>query len=225
MTRERKRGRPAHPDILTPGEWRVARGLRYGMTNRQVAQRCGISVEAVKFHVANILLKLGMARRQELSRWAGIPADTDISHEDITMTDTPAGNPAEHVLIPPGFTRAFPYIFAADARAYLDFLAAGLGGEIVDVHAAPNGLIRNAHIRFGDTTIMVSEAGEGRPPSRSTLYLYVADADQAMALALAAGGVEVSPLGFRPYGERQGGVADPSGNVWWLSQRLAAGAY
>jgi len=26
-------------------------------------------------------------------------------------------------------------------------------------------------------------------------------------------------------GDRQGGVADPSGNIWWLSQRLVAGPY
>jgi PhnB protein len=28
-----------------------------------------------------------------------------------------------------------------------------------------------------------------------------------------------------PYNDRQGGVADPSGNIWWLSQRLVPGPY
>jgi uncharacterized glyoxalase superfamily protein PhnB/DNA-binding CsgD family transcriptional regulator len=221
MTRNRTRGRPPHPDILTRGEWRVARAARYGMTNRQIALRRGISIEAVKFHLSNVLLKLGMSKRQELLGWPGMPAGIDRSPEEPAMTTALA----EGLHIPPGFTRVFPYIFADNARAYLDFLADGLGGEIVDVHAAPDGAIRNAHIRFGDTTIMVSEAGAGQPASSGTLYLYVADADLAMARALAAGGAEVSPVGFRPYGERQGGVRDPSGNVWWLSQRLAPGSY
>jgi len=219
MPQPRKRGRPAHPDILTLGEWRVARAVRYGMTNRQIALRQGISIEAVKFHLGNILLKLGMSKRQELLGWPGMPADINPSQEEPAMTST------QGLHIPPGFTRVFPYIFVGNAGAYLDFLANGLGGEIIDVHAAPDGAIRNAHIRFGDTTIMVSEAGAGQPASSATLYLYVADADLAMARALAAGGAEVSPVGFRPYGERQGGVRDPSGNVWWLSQRLAPGPY
>lgn len=93
MTGNRNRGRPAHPDILTPGEWRVAKAARFGMTNRQIAERYEIGVEA------------------------------------------------------------------------------------------------------------------------------------AMACGLAAGGTEVSPVGFRPYGEYQGGLGDPAGNIWWLSQRLAPGAY
>ncbi len=224
MTSGRKRGRPAHPDVLTPGEWRVAQAVRYGMTNREIARRRGIGIEAVKFHLANILLKLGMAKREELKRWPGMPAETNHPHKEPRMTDEPAAKPAGGVHIPPGFTRVFPYIFAKRARTYLDFLAAGLDGEIIDIHAT-DGIVRNAHVRFGDTTIMVSEAGEGQPPSSSTIYLYVADADLAMERALAAGGMEVSPVGFRPYGERQGGVRDPSGNIWWLSQRLAPGPY
>ena len=127
--------------------------------------------------------------------------------------------------IPPGFTTLFPYIFATDARAYLDFLADGLGGEILGVHSSPDGVVRNAHVRFGDTTIMVSEAVAGMEPSRGTFYLYVGDADAAMARAVSAGGKQRGVVADMPYGDRQGGVVDPSGNIWWLSQRLAAGPY
>lgn len=28
-----------------------------------------------------------------------------------------------------------------------------------------------------------------------------------------------------PYGDRQGGIRDPHGNVWWVSQRLVHGPY
>ena len=28
-----------------------------------------------------------------------------------------------------------------------------------------------------------------------------------------------------PYGDRQGGVKDPFGNIWWISQRLVDGPY
>ena len=57
----RPRGRPRHPDLLTPAEWRVAHWVRHGLTNRAIAERFGVSEEAVKFHVANAVGKLGLA--------------------------------------------------------------------------------------------------------------------------------------------------------------------
>ena len=127
--------------------------------------------------------------------------------------------------IPPGFTTVFPYIFAENAHAYLDFLGAGLGGKVLSVQTAPEGTVRNAHVQFGDTTIMVSEARGVFPPSRGTYYLYVEDADAAMSRAVAAGGRSLGAVADMPYGDRQGGVEDPCGNFWWLSQRLAPGPY
>jgi uncharacterized glyoxalase superfamily protein PhnB len=127
--------------------------------------------------------------------------------------------------IAPGFTTVFPYIFATDARSYLTFLVQGLGGEVLEVLASSEGVVRNAHVRFGDTTIMVSEARVSFEPSRGTYYLYVAEADAAMARAVAAGGRSFGPVANMPYNDRQGGVADPSGDIWWLSQRLVPGPY
>jgi PhnB protein len=127
--------------------------------------------------------------------------------------------------IPPGFTQVFPYIFASDAAKYLTFLSEGLGGEIVSVHAAPDGKVGNAHVRFGDTTVMVSEANLTLGPMKATYYIYVDDADAAMARAVKAGGIQRGQVAEMPYGERQGGVIDPAGNIWWISQRLSPGPY
>ena len=127
--------------------------------------------------------------------------------------------------IPPGFTTVFPYIFAKDAAAYITFLERGLGGEVTGVHTNPNGSVANAQIRFIDTTVMVSEATGDNPASQATYYIYVADADAAMARAVAAGGVQMMEVGDRPYGDRQGGLRDSQGNVWWISQRLQEGSY
>jgi uncharacterized glyoxalase superfamily protein PhnB len=127
--------------------------------------------------------------------------------------------------VPPGFTRVFPYIFAPDAASYLTFLSEGLGGEIISVEAAPDGKIRNAHVKFGDTTIMVSEANEALGAMRATYYFYVENADAAVARAVKAGGVQRGQVADMPYGDRQGGLIDPAGNIWWISQRLSAGPY
>lgn len=65
----RRRGRPPHPDVLTPAEWRVLGEVRTGATNAEIAVRLGISVSAVKYHVGNMLAKLNLEDRHQLAAW------------------------------------------------------------------------------------------------------------------------------------------------------------
>lgn len=71
-----KRGRPPHPDILTPAEWRVVEGVRHGLTNPAIADRCNLTLDTVKFHVSSVLGKLGLISRRELQQWSGVRADS-----------------------------------------------------------------------------------------------------------------------------------------------------
>ncbi len=66
-----KRGRPPHPDVLTPREREVLSLIRDGLSNEDIAGRLGISVDGVKFHVAQILSRLGVSTRQEAAAWDG----------------------------------------------------------------------------------------------------------------------------------------------------------
>lgn len=79
MVRSRDRGRPPHPDVLTPAEWRVAEWVRHGLTNRAIAMRQGVTLDAVKYHVANVLSKLGLHRRSDLRRWTGVRVDSNLA--------------------------------------------------------------------------------------------------------------------------------------------------
>jgi DNA-binding CsgD family transcriptional regulator/catechol 2,3-dioxygenase-like lactoylglutathione lyase family enzyme len=72
MSEHKPRGRPPHGDVLTPAEWRVLEFVRHGLTNPAIAARMGTSADAVKYHVANILVKLGAESRLELRRWTGV---------------------------------------------------------------------------------------------------------------------------------------------------------
>lgn len=65
-----RRGRPPHPDVLTPREWEVLAFVREGMTNEQIASRLGISESGVRFHVSEILSKLGVSGREEAAAWS-----------------------------------------------------------------------------------------------------------------------------------------------------------
>jgi DNA-binding CsgD family transcriptional regulator/catechol 2,3-dioxygenase-like lactoylglutathione lyase family enzyme len=71
----RHRGRPRHPDVLTPAEWRVVHAVRHGMSNPQISKRLNVSLDAVKFHVANAVDKLGLRNRTALKHWSGAPVD------------------------------------------------------------------------------------------------------------------------------------------------------
>jgi len=73
MSVTRSRGRPPYADSLTPAEWRIADAIRHGGTDRTISQRLGISSDSVKFHVSNILGKLGFANRGALRQWTGVP--------------------------------------------------------------------------------------------------------------------------------------------------------
>ncbi len=66
-----RRGRPPYPDVLTPRQWQVLALLREGLSNEQIALRLGISVDGVKFHVSEILGKLGVGSRNEAAHWEG----------------------------------------------------------------------------------------------------------------------------------------------------------
>lgn len=126
---------------------------------------------------------------------------------------------------PPDFATVTPYIFVDNAPAFLTFLKAGLGGMETGRTIGEGGRIANAQVRLGNCTVMISEASAEWPAMPASYYLYVDDADSAVQKALAAGGALIMPVGNMPYGDRQGGVRDAFGNVWWISQRLQEGGY
>ncbi len=123
------------------------------------------------------------------------------------------------MIIPEGFARVTPYLFAEDAAQYMDHLIIALAGA--DGGRTMRGdTLANGVVRFDDASVMISEAGRGFPPSHVSLYLYVEDADAAMARAIEAGMEKIMDAADMDYGDRQGGVKDKAGNIWWLSQRL-----
>jgi DNA-binding CsgD family transcriptional regulator len=64
------RGRPRHPDVLTPRQQEVLEYVREGMTNEQIARRMGISPDGVKFHVSEILSRTGARHRRDAAEWS-----------------------------------------------------------------------------------------------------------------------------------------------------------
>ncbi|MBK3558083.1 response regulator transcription factor [Streptomyces sp. MBT56] len=59
---------------LTPREREIFRLMVSGISNAEIADACSLSQKTVKFHVSNILRKLGMKNRiQAVVRARGVP--------------------------------------------------------------------------------------------------------------------------------------------------------
>jgi PhnB protein len=127
--------------------------------------------------------------------------------------------------IPPGFNTVAPYFFVRNAQGFVEFLVNGLGGTETCRTMRPDGNIANVQVRFGTSTVMVSEASERYGPMCSSYYLYVESAESSLQRALAHGTTLEMAVTDMPYGDRQGGVRDHWGNIWWLSQRIMQEPY
>ena len=150
---KRQRGRPPHADLLTPGEWRTVHSIQHGMSNAEIAQRRGISVNAVKFHVSNALAKLGLRNRRELRAWFRAPAGSPVTNTmEVPVQITQIGQIARSV----GDT-------AIAEKWYRDVL--GLK------HLYTFGTL--AFFDLGGTRLMLSQ--EGGATRESILYLRVGD--------------------------------------------------
>ncbi len=127
--------------------------------------------------------------------------------------------------IPQGFSTVTPYFFVADAEAFIRFLVRALGGEETLRTMRADGTVQNVQVKLGTSTVMVSEATARYPQMGCAFYLYVQDAHEAMKRALENGAVLEMAVGDMPYGDRQGGVRDKHGNIWWISQRTVEEPY
>jgi DNA-binding CsgD family transcriptional regulator/catechol 2,3-dioxygenase-like lactoylglutathione lyase family enzyme len=210
------RGRPPHPDVLTPAEWRVVDWLRHGVSRREIAQRRGTSIDAVKYHIANITAKLGVASSSELRQWPGYPMTSALAvgrrsrKEHPMIASTLRLGPIGQVSLysrDVGRTEAFyrdtlglPHVFTFGDLAFFD-----MGGVRLYVHAV----------------------GDEKWRPGSVLYFLVEDIHPALE-ELRARGVKITGAPHVIYTDDQTGIEewmaffeDPDGNMLALMSRVA----
>ena len=122
--------------------------------------------------------------------------------------------------IPEGYHTLNPYIVAKGANQLVDFLKSAFGAKELFRMSAPDGSIGHAELQLGDSRLMVGEAREPWKPMACSLYLYVPDTDAAYQAALRAGGKSLMEPGDQFYGDRNAGVTDPCGNMWWIATHI-----
>ncbi|MFW2387103.1 MAG: VOC family protein [Polyangiales bacterium] len=120
--------------------------------------------------------------------------------------------------IPEGFHSVTPYLLVKDGAKLIEFVESAFGAEQVERLEDPDGTVRHAQVKIGDSFVMLgTPQGEPMP---SSLYLYVPDCDAVYAQALAAGATSIMEPADQFYGDRGAGVTDPCGNLWWIGTHI-----
>ena len=166
-----KRGRPPHDDLLTPAEWRTVNFVRHGLTNPQIARLRGISLDAVKYHVANAIAKLGVGSRKALKLWSGAPKDSLMASGETAMDEDTN------------------YLGVGQVSRTVGDIEAAIHwyGEVLGLDHLYT-FDKLAFFDCGGTRLMLSQTRE-KPGDESLIYLRVPDINAAYE-KLGAAGVE-----------------------------------
>ena len=125
--------------------------------------------------------------------------------------------------IPKGMHTLTPNLVVRDCAKAIEFYKRALGAQEVARMAAPDGKsIWHAELRVGDSIIYLNDEmpGMGHPaptasqPVPVTMWLHVADCDQAFKRAIDGGAKETMKPSDMFWGDRCAWIADPYGYLW-----------
>ncbi len=122
--------------------------------------------------------------------------------------------------IPKGLHNVNVYLHPLRAEPVIGFLRRAFGGQEISKYASPDGVIHHAEIRVGDSVVEMGEAHGPYQPMSSMFYVYVPDCDAVYRQAIAAGAKSLHELTDQPYGDRNGAVTDPFGNIWYIGTHV-----
>jgi PhnB protein len=124
--------------------------------------------------------------------------------------------------LPAGYRTITPTLHVAGTDRLIDFIKSAFGAEELDRTLAPDGTVRHAQLKLGDSMLELGEAGGFVSPMPCSIHYYVEDVDAVYDRALRAGATTLGAPSDRPYGDRSAEVADPFGNYWFIATHLEA---
>jgi PhnB protein len=130
--------------------------------------------------------------------------------------------------IPDGYPQVIPSLAVDGAPAAIEFYGAVLGATVRMRMDMPNGKVGHSELMIGESVIMLAdefpEIGFLGPKAIGgtpvTLNVYVDDADDVFARAIAAGSTSLRPLENHFYGDRSGQFEDPFGHRWTVATHV-----
>jgi len=186
----------------------------------------------------------GLWHRQFAEKSVSMLYGTPIDTSEISMADDPRDEKAERSAHPTrGPVQAadaprsiMPFMYIEGAAGAVEFYKNVFGATVLMRDEEPSGIVSHAMLKMGDTTVMLSDPSSAdvkqndvhhlsRPPrsyggSPVHLYIYVADVDDVVRRAIAAGAKVIDQVEDKDWGDRCGGIEDPYGHVWFVGTPL-----
>jgi PhnB protein len=123
--------------------------------------------------------------------------------------------------LPEGYQNVIPYLILDGAAAgLLDFVKRVFGAVEQERMPREDGTIGHAEVRIGNSVVMISDARGEWKPMPAAIYLYVPDTDATYRDAIEAGATSLMEPADQFYGDRNAGVRDPFGNIWWIGTHV-----
>jgi len=114
-----------------------------------------------------------------------------------------------------GYHTVTPYLTVKRAEQLVEFVKQAFGAtEVFRTIGSAGGL--HAEVTIGESKLMIG-GYEAVAEIPTALHLYVPDADAVYQRALDAGAASVEEPVDQFYGDREAGVKDPTGNIWWIA--------
>jgi PhnB protein len=123
--------------------------------------------------------------------------------------------------IPEGFHSLTPYLVCNETARLLEFLKQAFGAEETFRMNREDGTIGHASARIADSMLELADPAEQCKAMLAGLHLYVPNVDEMYRRAMQAGARSVYEPRDMDYGDREGGVQDPSGNHWYIATHKA----
>lgn len=131
--------------------------------------------------------------------------------------------------IPEGVQAVFPMLVCQSPEAEMKFCAAafdaveqvrrpGADGSPVHIAMRINDAFLVVQSEFPDVVASRAPTADGSSPV--VIFVYVADVDQAVERAVAAGAAVLIPAQNQFWGDRTARILDPAGHVWVVASRI-----
>ena len=125
-----------------------------------------------------------------------------------------------------------PLLACLDIQAEHDFLVGVLRLESAGIERTADGTVVHAEVRAGDRRIWLhrADATEKLVPPRTSgtaaggIVVHVPDVDDRYERVRAAGADVLGEPRDEDYGQREFGVRDPEGHLWWIATPTRAPA-
>lgn len=117
--------------------------------------------------------------------------------------------------IPKGHQAVMPYLMMEDATGFIEFIKTVFDADITH-ESMRDDIVGHCEAQIGGCTIMFSNSRDQWTPQTANMFVYVENADETYAKAVANGSEIIMPPDDQDYG-RSCGVKDPFGNTWWIT--------